>query len=51
MTFLLTGKSETTFFQGLAGEKKSLPHDFFSCCEIWNKHIFKAGFTYPGITI
>ena len=34
------------FFQALAGEKlnnTSLPHDFFGCCEIRNKHIFKAG--------
>ena len=41
-------------FQGLAGKKKkknSLPHDFFSCCEIQNKDIFKAGIHEYNIDI
>ena len=42
-TFLPTAKSLTIFFQGLAEKKPSLPHDFFSCCEIRKKDIFKAG--------
>ena len=32
-------------------KKTSLPHDFFSCCEIRNKDIFKAGLDIASIYI
>ena len=38
-------KTQFCFQLQLQGTKKknALPHDFFSCCEIRNKDIFKAG--------
>ena len=46
MTFLPTAKSETILFSTSTSryeKKNALPHDFFSCWEIRNKDIFKAG--------
>ena len=44
MTFYPLRNPKQFCFQGLAGKKTlPLPHDFFSCYEIRNKDIFKAG--------
>ena len=43
MTFYPLQKSKTFFFQDLEGKKPLPPAWIFSCCEIQNKYIFKAG--------